>query len=287
MPYIQQARTAKVSENLESTSHKQDRFNAQANQTTPGSSPSKSRRLRKDSLEHIDDDPWASPAMHKGHTHNVNNEATPSSNPTAARPIRNGLGEPSRTTSAFTTHTEEPIATPRVEDETSGGGGWGLDRPSSGGFPSSGQAGLSGGGFGSGGDGQGSNAGGGIGRALGGGRAINRTIEETVTVTLLPEKEGMFMFQHNNYEVKSARRGSTVVRRYSDFVWLLDCLHKRYPFRQLPLLPPKRVAGKLQVLDEIDPTINLMSSQRKASVCRCDIYRETETRSHTVSECPG
>ena len=35
-----------------------------------------------------------------------------------------------------------------------------------------------------------------------------------------------------------------MVRRYSDFVWLLDCLHKRYPFRILPLLPPKRVAGE-------------------------------------------
>lgn len=63
-------------------------------------------------------------------------------------------------------------------------------------------------------------------------------------MNLLPEKEGMFMFQHHNYEVVSARRGSKVIRRYSDFVWLLDCLHKRYPFRVLPLLPPKRVAGK-------------------------------------------
>src|SRR4051794_41043581 len=48
----------------------------------------------------------------------------------------------------------------------------------------------------------------------------------------------------HNYQVASARRGSKVVRRYSDFVWLLDCLQKRYPFRQLPLLPPKRVGGK-------------------------------------------
>jgi len=61
-------------------------------------------------------------------------------------------------------------------------------------------------------------------------------------VTLMPEKEGLFMFQHHNYEVTSQRRGSKVVRRYSDFVWLLDCLHKRYAFRVLPLLPPKRVA---------------------------------------------
>lgn len=74
-------------------------------------------------------------------------------------------------------------------------------------------------------------------------RTTNPQIEETVTINLLPEKEGMFMFQHRNYEVKSARRGSTVVRRYSDFVWLLDCLQKRFPFRQLPLLPPKRVSG--------------------------------------------
>jgi sorting nexin-8 len=58
----------------------------------------------------------------------------------------------------------------------------------------------------------------------------------------MPEKEGIFMFQHHNYEVSSVRRGSKVIRRYSDFVWLLDCLHKRYPFRVLPLLPPKRVA---------------------------------------------
>ncbi|KAI9159042.1 Sorting nexin mvp-1 [Paramyrothecium foliicola] len=66
--------------------------------------------------------------------------------------------------------------------------------------------------------------------------------EENILVTLMPEKEGMFMFQHHNYEVASQRRGSRVIRRYSDFVWLLDCLQKRYPFRSLPLLPPKRMA---------------------------------------------
>ncbi|QUC23579.1 uncharacterized protein UV8b_07820 [Ustilaginoidea virens] len=68
------------------------------------------------------------------------------------------------------------------------------------------------------------------------------SVEENVVVTLMPGKEGIFMFQHHNYEVASQRRGSKVIRRYSDFVWLLDCLHKRYPFRALPLLPPKRVA---------------------------------------------
>jgi len=69
-------------------------------------------------------------------------------------------------------------------------------------------------------------------------------VEERVTVTSLQEKEGVFMFRHRNYQITSERRGSRVVRRYSDFVWLLDCLLKRYPFRQLPILPPKRLAGK-------------------------------------------
>ncbi|KAG5980763.1 hypothetical protein E4U55_003688 [Claviceps digitariae] len=77
-------------------------------------------------------------------------------------------------------------------------------------------------------------------RATGG--RTGSSLEENIVVTLMPGKEGMFLFQHHNYEVASQRRGSKVIRRYSDFVWLLDCLHKRYPFRALPLLPPKRVA---------------------------------------------
>lgn len=81
-------------------------------------------------------------------------------------------------------------------------------------------------------------------RPMGASRVAGAEADEVVTVTLLPEKEGVFMFQHRNYQVSSRRRGAKVVRRYSDFVWLLNCLLKRYPFRQLPLLPPKRVAGK-------------------------------------------
>lgn len=237
-------KTSKVSENLEDASPKPPAPNAEVKPTTPGSSPTKSRRLRKDSLENLDDDPWASPDLHKNHTHSVNNEATPSSKPTAAKPLRNGLSEPSRTTSAFTTHSQDPTSASTgmaTEPPPDGGGaGWGSDGPPDGGFTGAGQQALSGGGFG---DEQGNHTGGNTGRSLGGGRTYNRGVEETVTITLLPEKEGVFMFQHHNYEVKCARKASSVIRRYSDFVWLLDCLHKRYPFRQLPLLPPKRVAG--------------------------------------------
>ncbi|KAL9609012.1 MAG: hypothetical protein Q9167_006198 [Letrouitia subvulpina] len=239
LPAIDQIRTAKVSQNTEESSPPLQDATAASDQPSPSDPTPKSRRLRRDSLENLDADPWGSPAMHKGHTHTVNNEATPSTNGiTAARPLGGAAGS-ARTTSSFTTHSAAPDSTPATlagndrstRDENHGNaGGWGS-------FGNPGHGGLDAGGFGGSGGDQG-HAG---GRSLGGGRT-NRDIGETITVTLLPDKEGMFMFQHRNYEVKSARRGSTVIRRYSDFVWLLDCLHKRYPFRQLPLLPPKRVA---------------------------------------------
>lgn len=193
--------------------------------------------------------------MHNGHTHPVNNEATQDSNGiTAARPIGNGVTGPARTTSAFTTHADDASKPASVIEDASGvppgdasGGGWGsFGVPSN--YSNASHSGLGGEGFGSGGDEQRGHRGGSLGRSLGGSRHTNHAVEELITVTLLPDKEGMFMFQHRNYEVKSGRRASTVIRRYSDFVWLIDCLHKRYPFRQIPLLPPKRVAGMIVVL---------------------------------------
>lgn len=236
-----------MSENLGATAAEQHEAAAPQKPKSPAPSPAKSRQIRRDSLENSEVDPWASPEMHVGHTHPVNNDATPKPNEiTAARPVANGHNGPVRTTSAFTTHSESPTSTslsaPPPQEPPSGGSGEGWD--ASGDFPNVDQSGLGAEGFEPSGDGQRDLSGSAMGRSSAGGRTTNRGVEETVTITVLPEKEGMFMFQHRNYEVKSARRSSTVVRRYSDFVWLLDCLHKRYPFRQLPLLPPKRVAGK-------------------------------------------
>lgn len=76
---------------------------------------------------------------------------------------------------------------------------------------------------------------------LGGDQVGSTSTEETILVKLQPEKEGVFMFQHHCYDIISARRGTKAVRRFSDFVWLLDYLQRRYPFRQIPLLPPKRI----------------------------------------------
>ena len=201
--------------------------------------------MRKESIEDAEADPWGSPALHRGHNH----DTTPNINGTTRSEI-NGIQTPTRTTSDFTTTSVDESAngngsTPPTGNNQTPTDLWGsYGAGSSASFNAPVGSGLGGDGFG-----------GDSGRdddrsaptvptrSFGGGRVTGTGVEELIQVTLLPEKEGMFMFQHHNYQVASSRRGSKVVRRYSDFVWLLDCLHKRYPFRQLPLLPPKRVAG--------------------------------------------
>ncbi|CAG8563346.1 17336_t:CDS:10 [Funneliformis caledonium] len=63
---------------------------------------------------------------------------------------------------------------------------------------------------------------------------------DVISIKFAPEREG-FLFKHVNYIVESQRRETSVVRRYSDFWWLMECLVKRYPFRILPALPPKKI----------------------------------------------
>lgn len=207
------------------------------------------------------DDPWNTPDVHKGHNHGPEPAKTNGDETSNVSAQTNGNGNsaheepsvppPGRTTSTFTTASVGESAPaesrqPSFAPAQSPGGAWGGDF------------------FGA--DGGPVGAANPFGPPSNGGREtleqrpnpiLNRTlgsgrtgsgVEETIIVTLLPEKEGMFMFQHHNYEVASPRRASKVIRRYSDFVWLLDCLHKRYPYRILPLLPPKRVAGKQTLL---------------------------------------
>lgn len=175
----------------------------------------------------LESDPWASPELHKGHKHLNGN---------------NGFGA-QRTTSSFTTTSTEPANTNGSYEaaSTAPSGGWGGSTTT---FASGNTAGFgvvdgptSSAGFGEAGDEPSKPA-----PQRSQHVRASTGAEESVTVNILTEKEGMFLFQHRNYEVASVRRNSKVIRRYSDFVWLLDCLHKRYPFRQLPLLPPKRVA---------------------------------------------
>jgi sorting nexin-8 len=209
-------------------------------------SSQKPRTMRKDSLEFPEADPWGSPALHRGHSH----EASPPKSNGISRAVSNGVHEPVRTTSNFTTAStggSNGTPNPPAADaqSTPATGVWGAyDGNTDTVFNNAAGSVIGGQGFDSSGGGEDEPAQNTPSRSFGGGRVTTGGVEETVVITLLPEKEGMFMFQHHNYQVASARRGSKVIRRYSDFVWLLDCLQKRYPFRQLPLLPPKRVGGE-------------------------------------------
>ncbi|KAI8368548.1 hypothetical protein BD560DRAFT_399071 [Blakeslea trispora] len=57
-------------------------------------------------------------------------------------------------------------------------------------------------------------------------------------------RKGGFLFTHLNYWVQSNHRQTSVRRRYSDFYWFWETLLKRYPFRIIPSLPPKKLSGK-------------------------------------------
>ncbi|KAI9811189.1 MAG: Sorting nexin mvp1 [Thelocarpon impressellum] len=200
-------------------------------------SPSRPRDVRKDSMDFPEVDPWGSPALHKGHNHADGNGSTPRTK-SAGR-----SGNLPRTVSTLTSSSAAPDGNPSPMRDAGRGGWAGDDSAGNPTFSTPSGGAIGGNGFGGPSDDDGDlNNAGTPGRSIGGGRVTARGVEEVVVVTVLPEKEGMFMFQHRNYQVSSARRASKVIRRYSDFVWLLNCLQKRYPFRQLPLLPPKRVA---------------------------------------------
>ncbi|KAI1326670.1 hypothetical protein F5Y16DRAFT_374267 [Xylariaceae sp. FL0255] len=194
-------------------------------------------------------DPWASPDNTHRPTPKTNGHAHPDVNGNSYT-SHDEARMYSRTTSNFTTTSvQSASASQSGASAPSSGSGWDYFATSNtnnagefGGPSQNPATSPFGGGNGSGGGREpGANPPTGHSRTLSGNRP-SAGVEENITVTLMPEKEGMFLFQHHNYEVASLRRGSKVIRRYSDFVWLLDCLHKRYPFRVLPLLPPKRVA---------------------------------------------
>lgn len=94
-----------------------------------------------------------------------------------------------------------------------------------------------------------------------------------VKVREIPEKEGL-VFKHINYLIchslsfsnelntvksKTNEEDTKVIRRYSDFAWLVEALWKKYPFRLIPELPPKKFACKFATfLINNDFSINLI-----------------------------
>ncbi|CAO3573868.1 unnamed protein product [Mortierella alpina] len=95
---------------------------------------------------------------------------------------------------------------------------------------------------------------------------------DSIRITFAPEKEGIFLFKHTNYIVESKNHKTTVIRRYSDFWWLLEVLGKRFPYRILPNLPPKRlgVADEVFLERRLRGLIRFMNALMRHPVLRND-----------------
>lgn len=53
---------------------------------------------------------------------------------------------------------------------------------------------------------------------------------DVISVDLVPERKGLIL-KHCEYYVSSRRHGTTVTRRYNEFVQLYDVLYAKYPYR--------------------------------------------------------
>ncbi|KAI9510052.1 hypothetical protein F5148DRAFT_977311 [Russula earlei] len=71
---------------------------------------------------------------------------------------------------------------------------------------------------------------------------------EKVTVRFSGQ-QGFVLNRYMLYGI-TTERGGTVQRRYSEFAFLWDCLVRRYPFRLLPQLPPKRIGPDETFLEQ-------------------------------------
>ncbi|KAJ3761305.1 hypothetical protein EV360DRAFT_38122 [Lentinula raphanica] len=83
--------------------------------------------------------------------------------------------------------------------------------------------------------------------------------QKTVSVTIQGQ-QGFILNRYTVYQI-SSERGPSVIRRYSEFVFLWDCLYRRYPFRLFPALPPKRIGPDEYFLE-----------QRRRGLARCLNY---------------
>ncbi|KAI9433431.1 hypothetical protein BJY52DRAFT_1198651 [Lactarius psammicola] len=63
-------------------------------------------------------------------------------------------------------------------------------------------------------------------------------------------QHGFVLNRYMVYGITTERGGTTVQRRYSEFAFLWDCLVRRYPFRLLPQLPPKRIGPDESFLEQ-------------------------------------
>ncbi|CAF0978841.1 unnamed protein product [Adineta steineri] len=65
---------------------------------------------------------------------------------------------------------------------------------------------------------------------------------DTIQVDVEPEKKGIII-RHVEYAITSMRQNNKVLRRYNDFVALHELLTLKYPYRIIPILPPKKTVN--------------------------------------------
>lgn len=67
------------------------------------------------------------------------------------------------------------------------------------------------------------------------------TASPSVLINVKTDNAGSFLLKHTEFELAGVFSKSEVkaTRRYRDFVWLHDALAARFPFRNVPVLPPK------------------------------------------------
>ncbi|KIK61749.1 hypothetical protein GYMLUDRAFT_73257 [Collybiopsis luxurians FD-317 M1] len=122
--------------------------------------------------------------------------------------------------------------------------------PNMSGFDSSGSRGVSSGGFGS-------NA---PSTVTGTGLSKDWWKKQKSVNVMIQGQQGFILNRYTVYQI-STERGTPVIRRYSEFVFLWDCLYRRYPFRLFPALPPKRIGPDEHFIE-----------QRRRGLARCLNY---------------
>lgn len=84
---------------------------------------------------------------------------------------------------------------------------------------------------------------------------------------------GFLSGDYTIFPVHTSPMGWSVKRRYSDFVWLFDCIKAHFPFHYLPSMPDKTLTGKnadttiLKRLGNFKEFLNILAAEEDFKSC--------------------
>jgi hypothetical protein len=112
-----------------------------------------------------------------------------------------------------------------------------------------------------------------------------------ITVKKVDEKEGLLGFKHVNYTLASARRGTQVTRRYSDFAWYVVSVIANSGCMILSLndIPSDKSLSCLLSVSLVSPSTSYLQSKWPLPLYRNRLSRTTKKRSRPLHEfnCPA